>query len=232
MSRHAGRRRPPKPEQEAYVERLKSGRRRATRRGAGAPSLQPVTMRRRWTAVALSTVFVIFCFYALLFAFFAFEDERTGDARNAMIVAGVLGMVSLFVLGTLSRAARPVRTMFLMGPVAIAAYFLLLAAVRDPATPLVAALGVTGAVALRPAPGGTLPKRITFVFIGTALVAVGARVAPPLTVSLAPLLPFLLPMVADILGAKQAGLSMEEADVSRDVDTGPEDEELEDDEEE
>lgn len=227
MSRHAGRRRPPKPEQEAYVARLKSGRRRATQRGAGTPSLQPVTMRRRWTAVALSTVLVIFCFYALLFAFLAFEDGRTGDTRNALIVAGVIGMASLLVLGTVSRAARPVRTMFLMGPVAIAAYFLVLAAFRDPATPLVAALGATGAVALRPAPGGTLPRRIAFVFVGAALVAVGTRVAPPLTVSLAPLLPFLLPMGADMLGAKQAGLSMEEADIS----VGSEEEE-EDDEEE
>jgi hypothetical protein len=212
MSRQAGRREPPKPEREAYVERLKSRRRRrpAQQETAGTPTALPVTVRRRWGAVALATIFVVFAFGALLTAIVEADAGRTANARTATVLAAALGLFSLVAYGVVSRAPKAMKTTLLSAPVAIGAFLFLGALLREPATPLVAAFGIAGSVALRPAPAGTLQRRMVFVLTASAIVAVTYLLVPTLAVSAAPLLPYFLPMVADMTAAKKAGVSMEE----------------------
>jgi hypothetical protein len=215
MSRQRGRREPPKPEKEAYVQSLKQGRRqRAQARAQQAASVQgpmmAVTVRRRWAAVAGATFFIVFAFGALLTAIVETEDGNTANARLAMILAAFLSLFSLAVLGVVSRGPRPLRATLATGPAAIGVYLLLAALLRDPATPLVAAFGLAGAFTLRPAPGGERRSRIAYVLVGSAISGVAYVAAPAAAITMAPIMPYFLLMAADMLTSKRAGVSMDE----------------------
>jgi hypothetical protein len=215
MSRQRGRREPPKPEKEAYVESLKAGRRRRARERAertvpGGRGPMVVTARRRWAAVGGATFFVVFAFGALLTSIVETGEGNTANARMAMILAAFLGLFSLAVLGVVSRGPRPLRATLATGPAAIGVFLILGALLREPATPLVAAFGLAGALTLRPAPGGDTRTRIIYVLVGSAVTALAYLVVPAGAVTLAPLLPYFLVMGADVVGNRKSGLPMDE----------------------
>lgn len=215
MSRQRGRREPPKPEKEAYVESLKAGRRRRARERAeqtvsGGRGPMVITARRRWAAVGGATFFIVFAFGALLTSIVETEDGNTANARMAMILAALLALFSLAVLGVVSRRPGPLRATLATGPAAIGVFLILGAVLREPATPLVAAFGMAGAFTLRPVPGGDTRNRVVYVLIGTAVSGVSYLFAPAVSITLAPLMPYFLVMAADLLAVKRSGAQIEE----------------------
>jgi hypothetical protein len=214
VSRQHGRRERPKPEQQAYIESLKKGRRARARQRAqqGQMVRGPlrITVRRRWAAVTVGTLFLVVAFSALLTAIVEQEAGNTGTARLASAFAGFLALASIAALGLVSRGPRPLRATLATGPAAIGVFLILGAVFREPATPLVAAFGLAAALTLRPAPGASRRNRITFVLLGSAAVALSYLVVPIISVSLAPLLPYFLPMVADLVETRRSGVPIEE----------------------
>lgn len=214
MSRQRGRREPPKPEQQAYIERLKKPRRERAREraaAAGRPRVGSiVTPRRRWAAVAFGTFFIVFAFGSLLNAIVESDAGNDAGARLAMVFAAILSLLSIGVLAVVSRVDRPFQKIFLGGPAAIALFMLLGAVLREPATPLVAAFGGVGIFALRPAPGGSTRTRSLYVITATAVVGLGYMVAPSVSATLAPLIPYFLLHVADVVSNKRSGVGLTE----------------------
>lgn len=214
MSRQRGRREPPKPERQAYVESLKKSRKERARERAevsGKPRVASIiTPRRRWAAVAFATFFIVFAFASLLNAIIEADAGNDAGARLAMIFAAVLSLFSIGVLAVVSRVNRPMRVILLGGPAAIAIFMVLGAVLREPATPLVAAYGAVGIFALRPAPGGSTRTRSMYVIIATAFVGLGYMVAPAVAATVAPLIPYFLLHVADVVSNKRSGLPLAE----------------------
>lgn len=230
MSRQRGRREPPKPEKEAYVASLKKTKRERARERAAAPGrprlVSIITPRRRWAAVTLATFFLVFAFASLLNSIVEVDAGDPGAARLAMVFAGVLSLLSLGVLANVSRAERPFRVIFLGGPAAIAIFMILAAVLREPATPLVAAFGGVGIFALRPAPGGSTRTRSLYVITATAVIGLGSMVAPLVAATLAPLIPYFLLHIADLVSNSRSSVPlMETIEPEEELAGEPEDEE-------
>ncbi|MEX2322423.1 MAG: hypothetical protein WEA29_01465 [Acidimicrobiia bacterium] len=224
MSRQRGRREPPKPEKEAYVESLKKSRRERARERAeasGRPGVASIiTPRRRWAAVAFATFFIVFAFASLLNAIIESDAGNDAGARLAMIFAAMLSLFSIGVLAIVSRVDRPMRAIFLGGPAAIAIFMVLGAVLREPATPLVAAYGAVGIFALRPAPGGSTRTRSLYVITATAVVGFGYIVAPAVAATVAPLIPYFLLHFADVVSNRRSGVEMMETIKAREEPEG------------
>lgn len=198
MSRQKGTRQRPVAERARYRQQFT----RRSRRGRVAPAAvagEPITRRRRWGAALGGTVVLVFAFIAVVTAIVEQDRGNSGAASAAVIVAAALVPVAFTVLARLSRAPRPVRSVMLAAPLAIAGYIGVGSLVRDPTSSLVLAFGIAGAFVFRAEPVHRIPLRITVVGVSSLITLLLAVVAPAGAVVIAPFLPFPALVVADIV---------------------------------
>jgi len=195
MSRQKGRRTAPKPQHDAYVHSLTT-RGRRTRPPAPLPGA-PITPARRWGAVGVATFLLLFSFAGVVTAIVEDDRGNTSNARSAVILAVIIAPLAIYLLGLISRAPTPLRTAALVAPATMAAFTLLAALLREPATAVVAAFGVGGAFVLRLEEGTSVVRRISVAGMLAILTLVAYRFVPDVMIVIAPLLPFTGCAVAD-----------------------------------
>lgn len=195
MSRQKGSRKAPKPVHEAYVDALhKRGRReRAPRRDRA----EPISTSRRWGAVGVSTVMLLFAFAGVVTAIVERDAGNDTSARNAAIIAALIAPMAVYTLGLISRAAKPLRTTLVVAPASMAGFVLLAALLGEPATAVVAAFGIGGAFTLRADEGSAVARRLWVAGILAVLTLVAYRFLPDATIVVAPLFCFTASAVAD-----------------------------------
>jgi hypothetical protein len=200
MSRQKGRRSAPRPDHDAYVESL---HRRGRRERVRLEPTDPITQARRWGAVAVASVMLLFAFAGVVTAIVDQDRGDTSSARSAIIIAAVIAPMAMYSLGLVSRAPTPLRTMLVTAPASMAGFALVAALLREPATAVVAAFGVGGAFTLRADEGvHSIPRRISIVGVLAVLTLVIYRVVPDATIIVAPLFPFAACAAADVVSER------------------------------
>jgi hypothetical protein len=169
---------------------------------AGAAPLSP---KRRWRAIALSTVLFLPGYWALLTGLVAVAtDAAEAPAPGPLIAFGLCLIPFVFIaLAFLSEhpraAAASVKAMLLCLLVGIPASAL----AADAVTGLVAGMGAGGIVALRSDPGSSWRWRALAVAFATVYVFVTLRLAGDIVLIVAPALPFSAVGVADHLAERR-----------------------------
>jgi len=160
-------------------------------------------MARRWGAVAVATVMLLFAFAGVVTAIVEQDAGNTSNARSAVIIAALIAPMAVYALGLISRAPTPLRTALFVAPAAMSGFALLAMLLREPATAVVAAFGVGGAFVLRIDPEvHSVTRRISVVGLLSVVTLVAYQVAAEIVIVVAPLLPFTGCMVADITSAR------------------------------
>jgi len=203
MSRQKGTRRPPKPERRAYVDRY--AKRKADRVVAKAEAFkESMGEPRRWRAVGLATLLLVFGYFSVIGAVAANEDGEVSAARTAMIMAALVAPLSLAVLGRVSQAPTPVRTALVAGPLAIAGFALVGSLTGDSASALVLSFGIAGAVAMRTDSGvHSVWRRIGTVGFFLIATVVIRLVSAEVAVTVAPLFPFVATGITDMITERE-----------------------------
>lgn len=196
MSRQRGRRERP------LSDRLLASRAETT---AGArsrrmrPSIEtPITPSRKWAAVAAGTLVVTFAFGAIATAIVEADDGNQTPAVVATVIALVLTPIVFGVVAFVSRHPSPWRVMMLSGPLAVFLFVGLSFLLREPVSPVVAAFGAGGILALRSERGIHSPLwRGGAVVIVTAYTFALFQMNGGLATIMAPFLPLPILAVAD-----------------------------------
>lgn len=201
MSRQKGSRKAPRVERQRYREQYARPARSARVR---AEQTEPITRRRRWGAALWATLALVMTFGAVVTALVQ-EDEGNRDAAStAITVAAALVPLVFALLAMISRRRRPVTTLALASPLAIAGFLGLGYMLGDPSAALVFSFGIAGAFVLRAEPVHRVPMRVSFVSAGTLAILVLSYVAPAGAVLLAPFVPFTVLVIADIVAEGRA----------------------------
>ena len=203
MSRQKGSRQRPVADRTRYREQFS----RRSKRPTAPPAViigEPISRRRRWAAALGATFVLLIAFTAVITAIVQQDRDNAGGASIAVAVAAALVPVAFTVLARVSRSGRPLRSVFVVAPLAIAAYLAVGSLVRDPTSALVLAFGIAGAFVLRADPVHRIPMRITAVGVLSAVTLLLAVVAPVAAVVVAPFLPFTALVVADIVAESRS----------------------------
>jgi hypothetical protein len=167
---------------------------------AGTPE---ISEGRRWTAIALGTFGVVVCFAAVVTAIVEEDNGNSGRVGTAIAFAAAMVPVSLLLLGKISDRPRIVRTVILVSPLVIVGFFGIGGLLREPATALVLAFGVGGALTMSARPEHRVQFRFAAVAAATAITLVLALTVQEAAIVLAPFLPFPAIGVADRISANR-----------------------------
>ena len=172
----------------------------------------PITPGRRWAAIAATTAVWTVSFWMVIYAFDRWLGERTAAEAPPMTtdVALILSGAFLVLVGGIALLAhlthhpRPWRATLYGAALAGSLWLWVPFLVNEPVTPMVAAFGGAGIVAIPPGEAPSRWIRILTV-VGTAsYVWLFFRVIPPGAVLLAPFLPLPLLAWADNLAERRA----------------------------
>lgn len=170
-------------------------------RASTAPSLEPLSPRRKWRAITIATLVLLPAYLSIVVGLVAVASDRADAPPAGPAIAFGLGLVPFVFLALAflsshphapGAAAKAMALSVLVGiPVA--------ALIPDAVTGLVAGIGAGGAAALRPEPDGSWRARALGVVVVSTYAAVMVRIVPDVAVLLAPTLPFTCLGVADHL---------------------------------
>jgi len=204
MSRQQGSRRPSKVEREARL--AKYTRRRVERVVEKAERFQdPDGKPRRWAAIGWATLLLLLAYFSAIGAVFEFDDGQDANGWAAVATAVGVAVISLIVLGKVSRAPTPVKTALVVTPAAIGGFLLLGSLTADPGAAVVLSFGVAGAFTLRLDEGvHSVWRRIgTVGFFLMATVLFGL-VSVDGAVTVAPFFPFVASGITDVMMEREA----------------------------
>jgi hypothetical protein len=178
----------------------------ARRRRRAPAGVEPLTPRRKWRAILLSTLLLLPGYWSLLIGLVAVaSEEENAPPAGPYIAFGLMLVPFVFIaLAFLSQHPRApgavVKAMVLSLLVGIPASAL----ASDAVTGLVAGLGAGGAVALRPDLAHDWRMRALAVAAASVFTFVLVRVAPDVALLLTPVLPFTSVGVADGLSERRS----------------------------
>lgn len=159
---------------------------------AHAPGgLEPLSPQRKWRAIALSTLlFAPACWLILTGYVAGSSDDADAPSAGAAFALGMALIPFVFVLlAFLSRHPRAAGAVARAMGLAALVFVLVSATANDGVTGLVAGVGAGGVVALRPDPPHGWRIRAVAVILAAAYVFVLVRLAGPVALMAAPVLP-------------------------------------------
>lgn len=170
---------------------------------------QPLSRRRKWTAVVVATLVELVSFWAIVVGVArGIEDEAAGSAAGPFALGFALVPFAFLVLAFASNHRRaPGAVMRAMGIWLLAGLPMILFV--DPAAGMAAGFGLGGAVALRADEGHSFRARFWWVLGLTlyVMVLVLSRAAPGPGALSASLLPFATVAFADYVVEQKAAAS-------------------------
>jgi hypothetical protein len=171
----------------------------------------PISTRRRWGAIGAATAAYTVSFWMVIYAFDRWlGGESTTEAPPMTTdVALILGGAFLFLVGgivllaLLARHEHPWRATLYGAALAGSIWLWVPFLVNEPVTPMVAAFGGAGILALPPGEAPSRWIRIATVIATASYIWLFYRVIPPGAVLLAPFLPLPLLGWADALAERR-----------------------------
>lgn len=176
------------------------------RRGP-AVGLQPVHPRTKWRAITLATLLLVPAFWILLAGLVSTVAGETADAPDpaASLAFGLAIIPFVFiVLAFLSENPRAAGSVLKAMGLALVVGLPVTVLVGDVATGIVAGTGAGGIVALRADADHGLRPRAGAVLLATAVTFLLIRLAGPIALLPAPILPLTAIGIADHLSERRA----------------------------
>jgi hypothetical protein len=148
---------------------------------------------------------LMLAYFSAIGAVFEFDEGQNTNGWVAVATAVGVAVISLIVLGKVSRAPTPLRTALVVAPAAIGGFILLGALTGDPGSAVVLSFGVAGAFTLRVDEGvHSVWRRVgTVGFFLMATVLFGL-VSVDGAATVAPLFPYLASGLTDVIVEREA----------------------------